>query len=234
MFEGVRISRSQLSKALRKKLSLATPPAHAEGTPNGKRGGTGGPAPQTAQTAGRSGRHCSSHGDESEALTHPYLAPRLGELGGGLACSGARAGQEGRDHGVARSSHPPTHHSHQPDQAQQRFYRPSGATRPPLRTAARAAGQAGRAGRGQMAPSTPANARSQPSPLAPTGSKSSGCRNTLPNSTTSSRSGATSRPIISPTRPSPTRPLSTTQSITLSSISTASAAAIRWPNRCFR
>ena len=30
------------------------------------------------------------------------------------------------------------------------------------------------------------------------------------------------------------RPLSSALSITLSSISTASAAAIRWPNRCFR
>ena len=58
--EGVRISRSQLSKALRKKLPLAAAPAHAEGTSDGKRGGTGGPAPATAQTAGRSGRHCSS------------------------------------------------------------------------------------------------------------------------------------------------------------------------------
>ena len=29
------------------------------------------------------------YGDESEALTHPYLA--LGEVGGGLACAGAGA-----------------------------------------------------------------------------------------------------------------------------------------------
>jgi transposase len=58
--EGVRISRSQLSKALRKKVPLAAAPAHAEGTSDGKRGGTGGPAPATAQTAGRSGRHYSS------------------------------------------------------------------------------------------------------------------------------------------------------------------------------
>ena len=43
--EGVRISRSQLSKALRKKVPLAAAPAHAEGTSDGKRGGTGGPAP---------------------------------------------------------------------------------------------------------------------------------------------------------------------------------------------
>src|SRR5208283_4908352 len=58
--EGVCISRSQLSKALRKKVPLPAAAAHAEGTPDGKRGGTGGPAPAAAQTAGRSGRHRSS------------------------------------------------------------------------------------------------------------------------------------------------------------------------------
>ncbi len=61
------------------------------------------------------------------------------------------------------------------------------------------------------------------------GSPSNGCRNTPPNSTTSSRSGAISKPITSPTRPSPTPPRSTRPSITLSLISTASASPIRWP-----
>jgi len=37
--EGVRISRSQLSKALRKKVPLAAAPEHAEGTPDRQRGG---------------------------------------------------------------------------------------------------------------------------------------------------------------------------------------------------
>ena len=37
--EGVRISRSQLSKALRKKVPLASAPAHVEGTPDRQRGG---------------------------------------------------------------------------------------------------------------------------------------------------------------------------------------------------
>ena len=37
--EGVRISRSQLSKALRKKVPLAAAPAHVEGTPDRQRGG---------------------------------------------------------------------------------------------------------------------------------------------------------------------------------------------------
>ena len=54
--------------------------------------------------------------------------------------------------------------------------------------------------------------------------------NTRPNSMTSSRSGATSRPITSPTRPSPTPSRSTTPSTTPSQISTASGPLIRWPN----
>src|ERR1700749_4655388 len=58
--EGVRISRSQLSKALRKKVALAAAAAHAERTSNGKRAGTPGPAPATAQPAGRGGGHRSS------------------------------------------------------------------------------------------------------------------------------------------------------------------------------
>jgi transposase len=47
--EGVRISRSQLSKALRKKVPLAASPAHAEGTADGQRGGSDRLAPATAQ-----------------------------------------------------------------------------------------------------------------------------------------------------------------------------------------
>ena len=78
--------------------------------------------------------------------------------------------------------------------------------------------------------STTANARSPRWRLARTGSPSSGCGNTRPNSTTSSRSGATSRPITSPTRPSPTPSRSTTPSTTPSQISTASGSLIRWPN----
>ena len=52
-----------------------------------------------------------------------------------------------------------------------------------------------------------------------------------PNSTISSRSGATSKPITSPTRPSPTPPHSIRPSMTPSPISTASASPIRWPSR---
>jgi transposase len=48
MREGVRISRSQLSKALRKKVSMAEAAAHAEGAPERRRGGTGRVAPAIA------------------------------------------------------------------------------------------------------------------------------------------------------------------------------------------
>ena len=51
---GVRISRSQLSKALRKKVPLAAAAAHAEGSPGRRRGRAGRPAPAIAQAAGRS------------------------------------------------------------------------------------------------------------------------------------------------------------------------------------
>ena len=53
--------------------------------------------------------------------------------------------------------------------------------------------------------------------------------NTPPNSMKSSRSGAILRPITSPTRPSQTSTPSTKPSMTPSSISTASAPSIRWP-----
>jgi transposase len=55
--EGVRISRSQLSKALRKKVSSAAAAAHPEGTTDSQRGRAGWSAFAIAQTAGRSGRH---------------------------------------------------------------------------------------------------------------------------------------------------------------------------------
>ena len=51
---GVRISRSQLSKVLRKKVPLAAAAAHAEGSPGRRRGRAGRPAPAIAQAAGRS------------------------------------------------------------------------------------------------------------------------------------------------------------------------------------
>jgi transposase len=58
--EGVSISRSQLSKALRKKVPLAAPTAYAEGTPDRHRSRTDLSASASSQTAGRGRRHCSA------------------------------------------------------------------------------------------------------------------------------------------------------------------------------
>ena len=58
--EGVRISRSQLSKALRKKVPVAAAPAHAEGTPARQRSGPDRFAFATSQAPGRSWRYRSS------------------------------------------------------------------------------------------------------------------------------------------------------------------------------
>ena len=202
--EGVRISRSQLSKALRKKVSAG--------------GGPGTPAEGTRQTeseveqVGLRACNCQQIGQaelsgdialrstayESEALTHP-ISPTPGRSRG-RTCGCRRRGSDqiGRNAGVARSRHAPTHRPYQPDQAQQRFHRPSGATRPSLWTAARATGQSRRSCWSRtMVRSTPANARSPPWPPAHIGSPSSGCRNTPPNSMKSSRSGAILRPITS-------------------------------------
>jgi transposase len=55
--EGIRISRSQLSKVLHKKVPLAAAAAHAERTPERQRGRTGRPAPAIAQATGRGRRH---------------------------------------------------------------------------------------------------------------------------------------------------------------------------------
>ncbi|GLR66402.1 hypothetical protein GCM10010909_10820 [Acidocella aquatica] len=52
--EGLRISRSHLSKAMRKKVPLATSAAHVEGMPDRRRGRPDRSAP--AQTAGRNWR----------------------------------------------------------------------------------------------------------------------------------------------------------------------------------
>ena len=58
--EGVRISRSQLSKALQKKVPLTPAAAHAEGAPSRRRGRNSRPASAIAQAAGRGGRHRSA------------------------------------------------------------------------------------------------------------------------------------------------------------------------------
>ena len=71
--EGVRIS-SPLSKALRKKVPLAAAPAHAEGTSDGKRGGTGGAAPATAFAGRRQRSRTVSGGNLEDALCGEHLS----------------------------------------------------------------------------------------------------------------------------------------------------------------
>ena len=166
--EGVRISRSQLSKALRKKVPLAATAAHAEGTPDRQRGGAGRPSPATAQTAGGSGRHRSLYGDGSEALTHPYLARAWAKSG--RICASRRRDRPGRSRcWDRRSCHAPTRRPHQSDQAQQRLRRPSRATRSPFWS------QTGPAQPCRWSRSTPASSRWRRLLLAHTGSPSSGC-----------------------------------------------------------
>ena len=99
---GVRISRSQLSKALRKKNFRWRRPRH---TPKGR---------QIAGEVDRIGLRLKLrkqqaeagdivllYGDESEALTQSLSRPRLGEGGGRPARARAGTGQEGRDPGIA-------------------------------------------------------------------------------------------------------------------------------------
>ena len=57
-----------------KKLPLAAAPAHAERPPKRRRDRARGAAPSVAQGQGRAGDVILLYGDESEALTHPYLA----------------------------------------------------------------------------------------------------------------------------------------------------------------
>ena len=90
--EGVRISRSQLSKALRKKVPLAPAAAYAEGTPSRRRSRTSRPASAIAQAAGRGGRHRSALRRRERGVDASLSRPRLGKGRGGPAYAGAGPG----------------------------------------------------------------------------------------------------------------------------------------------
>ena len=172
------------------------------------------------------------YGDESEALTHPYLARAWAKAGADLRVPAP--GQAKKVAMLGRSIASRANSSSIPA-------RPSAAaTSSPIwsnSTVSLDRSPGDRQSRScwsrTMVQSTPANARSPLSPPAHTGSPSSGWQNTPRNSTKSSRSGAILRPITSPTRPSQTSPPSTRPSMTPSSISTASASPIRWPRHEF-
>jgi len=72
--EGVRISRSQLSKALRKKVPLPAAAAHAERAASCQQVDRIGLRLQLREQQAAAGDIVLLYGDESEALTHPYLA----------------------------------------------------------------------------------------------------------------------------------------------------------------
>ena len=93
------------------------------------------------------------YGDESEALTHPYLARAWALRGADLRVPGARSGQESGDNRLTRSCHAPVECAYEPDQAQPRLHRSPRATRPPVRSSPRTGNKTGRcyvAGKGQV------------------------------------------------------------------------------------
>ena len=80
--------------------------------------------------------------DESEALTHPYLA-RLGQEGRGPSGPSARTGAKDRDDGLARLRPAQVDRHDVPDQAELRFHRTFADARPPLRPQTWCADEAG-------------------------------------------------------------------------------------------
>src|SRR5271165_3242820 len=149
--EGVRIGRSQLSKALRKKLPLAAAPAHAERPPERRRDRARGAAPSVAQGPGQGRRHRPPLWRRERGPDPPLSGARMGQARCGPASAGAGTGQKSGDDRIAQSCHAPADRAHQCDQAVQRLHRPLGATRPSERPPTRTSHQARRAGRGQWA-----------------------------------------------------------------------------------
>ena len=92
---------SQLSKALHKKVPLAAAAPHAERTPRAPPRSTGRSAPAIPQATGRGRRYRIVYGDESEALTHPYLARAWAKAG--AACGCRRRGRRRRSPCSVRS-----------------------------------------------------------------------------------------------------------------------------------
>ena len=168
------------------------------------------------------------YGDESEALTHPYLARAWAKSGADLRVPAPGQAKKvamlgSLDHvtrqlivhaSLTKRSSDFVAHLEQLDD----LYgpKPGRPTKPVVLVE-----DNGR--------STSASSRSPPSRLGSTGSPSSGCPNTLPNSTTSKSSGATSRRITSPIKPSPMSTPSTKPSTQPFSNSTASEWPFRWP-----
>jgi transposase len=100
--EGVIIGRSQLSKALRKKVPLAPAATHAEGPPDRRRDRPRRPEIATAQGTGQGRRHRVALRRRERGSDPSLSRPRLGQAGCRSARSGTRAMEESRHDGCAR------------------------------------------------------------------------------------------------------------------------------------
>jgi hypothetical protein len=91
--EGVRISRSQLSKALRKNVPLPAPRHTLKGRQVASEVDRIGLRLQLREQQARAGDIVLLYGDESEALTHPYLARAWAKSGDPHGDHSADAGE---------------------------------------------------------------------------------------------------------------------------------------------
>ncbi len=136
--EGVRISRSQLSKALRKKFRWRRPRHTLKGRQRESEVQRVGLRLQLRKQQAEAGDIILLYGDESEALTHPYLARAWAKSGADLR---APAPGQARKVAMLGSLDPLTRqlivHTSQ-TKREPRFHRSSRATRPSLWAAARA------------------------------------------------------------------------------------------------
>ena len=226
---GLRISRSQLPKALRKKFRWRRPRHTLKGRQTESEMERVGLRLQLRKRQAEAGDIVLLYGDESEALTHPYLARAWAKSGEDLRVPAPGQAKKiamlgSLDHltrqlivhtSPTKRSSDFIVHLEQLD----RLYGP----------------QPGRQAKPVVLVEDNGPIHTSKRSLAALAARAHWLTvewlpNTRPNSMTSSRSGATSRPITSPTRPSPTPSRSTTPSTTPSQISTASGPMIRWPN----
>ena len=132
--EGVKIGKSQLSKALRKNFRWRRPRHTLKGRQIAAEIERVGLRLQLRKAQAEAGDIILLYGDESEALTHPLSGAGVGRARCGPAGAGARTGQESGDDRLARSCHAPVDCAYEPDQAQQRLHRSPRAVRPPVRS----------------------------------------------------------------------------------------------------
>ena len=212
---------SQLSKTLRKKTSRWRRPRHSlKVARSPARSRAWACAFQLRKAQAEAGDIVLLYGDESEALTRTLIWRGRGPSAAPVCAMPRRPGQAKKVAMIGSLDHLtlPVDRAHQPDQAQQRLHRSPGATRPSLSPPTRTSRRPGVVlvednGPDPCQQARPCRPRSA---QANSGSPSSSCQNTRPNSTTSRLSGTISKRTISPTTPSPTPPTSIEPSIKLS------------------